>query len=350
MERGPAPAGGPAGPTPERIMQLAFGFAPTQALASALDLRLFTHVAEGKRTLAELERATGASRRGLRMLLSAMVGMEFLTREDTGEDARYGLAPEAAAFLVEGKQSYLGGFARLHTTLLVESWVKLTECVRTGKPVVAGEKPEEGAAIWEKLVDTLFPVGYPAAALLGQELRRLHPNGTLRLLDVAAGAGVWGIAAAQHDPAVKVVAFDLPDTLPHTRRWVDRTGVADRVEFRAGDIRKDELGQAEFDAAILGHICHSEGAEHSRRLLAKVARALKPGGTIAIADMLPDDDRSGPVFPLLFALNMLVHTSEGDTFTFAEYDQWLREAGFRDTRRFLVPASSPLILATRAGS
>jgi ubiquinone/menaquinone biosynthesis C-methylase UbiE len=210
------------------------------------------------------------------------------------------------------------------------------------------DDPAIAGPIWGDLVDALFPVTYPAAARAGQELRRLHPHGPLRLLDVAAGSGVWSIAAAQNDPAVQAVAFDLPGTLPHTRRWAEQSGVADRFEFRAGDIRSGDLGRAEFDAAILGHICHGEGMEHTRKLFGKVARALKPGGTIVIADWLPDDDRRGPAFPLLFALSMLVRTREGDTFTFAEYDRWLREAGFRDARLLEIPAPSPLVLATRA--
>jgi ubiquinone/menaquinone biosynthesis C-methylase UbiE len=347
-ERGAA-AGQPGGPTPERINQLSWGYAPSAALATAVELSLFTHVAQGKNTLAELEKATGASRRGLRMLVDTMVGLQFLTREGTGDRERFGLTPESEAFLVEGKPSFLGRFAQWSAQNLMRDWTSLTECVRTGKPVRPVDNPEEGAALWDELVDLLFPMAYPSAARLGEELKRLYPDGPLRLLDVAAGSGVWGIAPAKVNPNARVVAFDLPGTLPHTRRWAEQSGVADRFEFRAGDIRKDDLGSAEFDAVILGNICHSEGAEHTRRLFAKVARALKPGGTLAIADMLPNEDRSGPLFPLLFALNMLVHTTEGDTFTFAEYDQWLREAGFRDARLLEVPAPSPLVLATRAG-
>src|SRR5262249_15058675 len=127
----------------------------------------------------------------------------------------------------------------------------------------------------------------------------------------------WSIAAAKNDPAVQAVAFDLPGTLPHTRCWAERSRVAGQFEFRAGNIRNGELGRAEFDAAILGHICHNEGAEPTRKLLAKEARALKPGGTIVVAEWLPDDDRRGPAFPLLFALSMLVRTREGGTFTLA---------------------------------
>lgn len=348
MEQGTPVSAGHTGPTPERIMQqFVWGFAPLYSLASALDLSLFTHVSEGKVTQASLEAATGASRRGLGMLLNMMVGLGFLTRQGTDDAVRYGLTPESEAFLVEGCPSYLGGMVCLNARWMGKTWAKLTDCVKTGMPAVAVDRPEEGIPFWDELVDVIFPMSYPTAAHVGRELRRIHSDGTLRLLDVAAGSGVWGIAATQADPIVQVVAFDLPETLAHTRKNAERFEVADRFQFRAGNIREDTFGESEFDAAILGHICHSEGPEYTRRLLAKTARALKSGGTVVIADMLPHEDRSGPVFPLLFALNMLVHTTEGDTFTFSEYDAWLREAGFRDTRLLEGTQPSPMVLATR---
>jgi ubiquinone/menaquinone biosynthesis C-methylase UbiE len=338
---------GPEGPTPERILEISWGYCPTHTLTSAVELSLFRHVAEGRNTLAALQAATGASRRGLPMLLDALVALRFLTREGTGEAATYANAPDVDRFLVEGRPGYLGGFLTFSTRHLAQDWSQLTECVRTGRPMRRVENPEEAAAFWGELVDLLFPLNYATARCAAEEIRRLYPAGGVRVLDVAAGSGVWGITVAQADPQARIVPFDLPTTLPNTRRWAEQCGVADRFEFRAGDIRKESLGEGEFDAAILGHICHSEGAEHTRRLLAKTVRALKLGGTVVIADMIPADDRSGPAFPLLFALNMLVHTSEGDTFTFAQYAAWLKEAGFADPRTLEAPGHSPLVLATR---
>jgi ubiquinone/menaquinone biosynthesis C-methylase UbiE len=209
------------------------------------------------------------------------------------------------------------------------------------------DRPEEGVALWHDLVDTLFAVNYPAAVTLARELKGLHPA-PLRVLDVAAGSGVWGVASAQLDPTTRVAAFDLPETLEHVRATSKRLGLEDRIETRAGDLRESSLGENEFDTVLLGHICHSEGAHHTQELLRKTSRALKPGGTIAIAEFLPDDDRSGPLLPVIFALNMLVHTTEGDTFTMGEFEDWLQLAGFKNVRTLDVPAVSPLILATRS--
>ncbi len=334
-------------PTPERLMQLSWGFASTAVLGSALELGVFTQIARGKTKRDELAAATKASRRGLDGVLDALVALGLLTREGSGDASGFHLAPDAEAFLVEGRPSYIGDFIRFHARMPYEGWSELTECVRTGRPFHAVDDPKQGAELWDKLVDSLFAMGYAPARALGNEIARLHPEGPIALLDVAAGSGVWGIGAAESDPRVRVTALDLASTLPHTRRFVQQRKLDARFEFSAGDLREVDFGAKKYDAAILGHICHSEGAAHTQAMFAKLARAMKPGGTLAIAEFLPNDDRRGPPIPLFFALTMLVNTNEGGTYTLAEYTSWLTKAGFRDVRTFAAPAPSPLVLATR---
>jgi 2-polyprenyl-3-methyl-5-hydroxy-6-metoxy-1,4-benzoquinol methylase len=111
-----------------------------------------------------------------------------------------------------------------------------------------------------------------------------------------------------------------------TKDFVKRHGVSDRYDYLQGNLREIDFGQNQYDLIILGHICHSEGAEWSRKLIAKCGKALKPGGTLAIPDMVPDENRTAPEFDVLFALNMLLHTNQGDTFTLEEYKKWLKAA------------------------
>ena len=125
-----------------------------------------------------------------------------------------------------------------------------------------------------------------------------------------------------------------------------RHGVDGRLSFAPGDLLEADFGLG-HQIATIGHILHSEGIERSRQLLKKTFNALAPGGTVAIMEFLCDDDRGGPPAALIFAVNMLVHTDVGDTFTFAEISGWLREAGFENPRLLEVPAVSPLILATK---
>jgi ubiquinone/menaquinone biosynthesis C-methylase UbiE len=166
------------------------------------------------------------------------------------------------------------------------------------------------------------------------------------VLDLAAGSGVWGIALAQKSPRVRVTAVDWPGVLDVTRKVAARHGIADRFRFVAGDLEQADFGTG-HQIATLGHILHSEGEARSRALLKKTAVALAPGGTITIAEFLVHADRSGPPNGLIFAVNMLVNTEVGDTYSFEEIKGWLTEAGFKDARTVEAPGPSPLILAEK---
>jgi ubiquinone/menaquinone biosynthesis C-methylase UbiE len=337
----------PTAPTPDRVMQMAWGFSAPEILNSALDLQLFGHVAKGARTVDELTAATGASRRGMTMLVDGLAAFGLLLRDGAREKANYRNAPDGELFLVPDKPSYLGGFIQFHAGFIARNWHHLTECVKSGRPAFAADKPEEGVPVWHKLVDALFNVGFPGATNLAQEILKSSRQRPLQVLDVACGSGVWGIAQCLAEPTTRATFFDLKETLEHTRKFVARHELGARADYLEGDLRQTEPPAGRFDVAILGHICHSEGAEHTQKLFAKMARALKPGGTLAIAEFLPDDDRLGPPLGLIFSLNMLVMTSEGATFTFAEYRRWLEAAGFKNVRPLAGPTVSPLILATR---
>jgi ubiquinone/menaquinone biosynthesis C-methylase UbiE len=331
-------------PSPERIGQMLFGYAPPLILEAAVHHRVFDLLDTGPKTAEQVAGAAGASPRGMRMLLNALVGLEFLTKQG---DA-YTLTPESAEFLVSGKPGFRGGVLRHLSRQLLPNWLRLSEAVRTGKPTVAVNQEPTGAEFFRQFVEDLFANNYPAAQALADALGVAGAAGPVRVLDVAAGSGVWSIALAEKSSHVEVTVVDWPDVIGVCRRLAARRGVADRYRYLPGDLLAVDYGTG-YQVATLGHILHSEGPRRSPKLLEKVFAALAPGGTVAIAEMVPNDDRTGPPQALIFALNMLVHSDEGDTFTFAEMRDWLHAAGFRDVRQLEVPGPSPLVLATRPG-
>jgi 3-hydroxy-5-methyl-1-naphthoate 3-O-methyltransferase len=218
--------------------------------------------------------------------------------------------------------------------------------VRSGKPADLVNEQKRGAAFFAQFVEAIFPMSYLSARALGEHLKISKTKRPVSVLDIAAGSGVWGIALAEQSPLVSISAVDWPEVLKVTKKVAKQRGVGDRLKTIPGDLLKVDFGTG-HQVATLGHILHSEGRERSRQLLRKLFKALAPGGTIVIAEFVPNDARTGPPAPLIFAVNMLVNTTEGDTFTFAEMSQWLREAGFTKPRQLDAGGVSPLILATR---
>jgi SAM-dependent methyltransferase len=330
--------------TPERLMQFGFAYAPPLIIGAAASNRVFDSLESGPKTIEQVSRATGASARGLRAIMNALVGLELLKKDRQG---KYSLTPESEAFLVSNKPGTLAGFFAMAGTHLVPDWLHLSESVKTGAPPVAVNQEATGPEFFSVLVENIVPMSYPAAAAFGRALNLARTRKPMRVLDVAAGSGIWGIALAQQSPLVRVTAQDWAEMIPVTKRITQKFGVADRFSYIRGDVLEAHFGN-DYDIATLGHILHTEGEERSRKLLKKVFGALKPGGTIAIGEWLVEDDRTGPLNGLIFAVNMLVHSERGDTFSFNEIKNWLEDSGFKKVRKLQAPGPSPLILATKA--
>jgi 3-hydroxy-5-methyl-1-naphthoate 3-O-methyltransferase len=330
--------------TPERILQFAWGYIPPLLLEVGIRRGIFDLLDGGPRSVEEVAAATGDSVRGLTAAMNGLVGLDFLAKDDHG---LYSLTAESAAFLVSTKPSFQGGFIKHTSEQLLPKYLNLNEVVASGKPAVAVNQEKAGSEFFEQFVVDIFPMSYPAAQVLGRTLDFDAAGSPVKVLDLAAGSGVWGIALAQSSEHVSVTAVDWPEVLPVTRKTVGRFGLSERFTFVEGDLLVADFGTG-YDVATLGHILHSEGEARSRKLLAKVFAALAPGGTIAIAEFLVNEDRRGPVGGLFFAVNMLVNTENGDTYSFEEISSWLAEAGFVDARLVEAPGPSPMILARKA--
>jgi SAM-dependent methyltransferase len=323
-----------------------FGHLATQAVLAALRLGLFRRLANGPAAAAALANAVQADRRAVTMLLDALVGCGQLQRE--GE--HYQLPPMLHQMLecpgVETDR-FFDAF-RQHLELLVRDWSRLTEVVRSGQPVsalgTAGEG--EGPEVFKILVYRLFPRNYLLSQRIVEQLDERVRGRHLDVLDLGAGSAAWSIPFAEAQRDTAVVALDFEPVLEVARHFARACGVEDQYTFRAADLRQADLGQEAFDVALVGHICHSEGESGSRRLFQNVHAALRPGGLMLVADMFPDDERlghDGGAHALLFALNMLVHTENGGTFTIPEYRAWAREAGFQTRSLIELPGPAPIL-------
>jgi ubiquinone/menaquinone biosynthesis C-methylase UbiE len=332
------------GSASQRMTDLATGFAPALMIHAATQNRIFEHMDRGVRTIPELAAVTQTSERALRYLLEGLVSFGIVWRQHD----RFVITPDASEYLVPGKPGYVG---RMGT--LANHWIHLAEVIRTGKPVSAINRQETGAQHFRSLADTLYQTHATAADSLAVALAHQWPSALtgrpLKVLDVGAGSGVWSIAVARRMPQCHVTAVDWADVTTVTRHYVNLNSVADRFRIVEGDVMDANYGGG-YDLALLGHILHSEGETRSRKLLRKLYNSMAPGGFIVIIEYVPREDRSGPTYPMMFAIHMLLMSDEGDTFTFGQISRWLGEAGFiRMSMSPLNEYSTSVITAFKPG-
>jgi len=328
---------------PDRILEMVWGYAPPIILGTAIQCKVFDLLDGAPQTVDELAQASGNSVRGLRAIMNALVGFRFLEKNP---DGRYSLSPESAAFLVSSKPGYLGKFAAFSGLKMIHTWLPLPEIVRTGKPSAAINQQDEGASFFQELVEPIFAMSYPSTQVAGQALGLANAKDPVKVLDVGTGSGVWGIGLAQQSPQVTVTALDLPNVLDVTRQMATRFNLADRFSYLPGDFHSIDFGTG-YNLVTFGHILHMESIDQNRQLLKKAAAALAPKGTVVISEFLVNQDRSGPPMGLIFAVNMLAHTDQGDTFSFEEISSWLKEAGLVNTRKIEPGGPVGLVLADK---
>jgi SAM-dependent methyltransferase len=318
------------------------GYQRTAALKAAVELDVFTQIAVGAGTVEGLAARCQAAPRGLRALLNHLVVDGFLTRD--GE--RYGLGATAAAFLDRRSPGYLGsaiGF--IASPMIVEGFDCLTDAVRRGGTAV----PDRGALapehpIWVEFARAMAPLAGMSAVLLANFLDVEHAPGW-KVLDIAAGHGMFGITLARLNPGIEVTALDWKNVLAVAEEHARAAGVSARLRMLAGSAFEVPFGDG-YDLVLLPNILHHFDPPACEQLLAKARAALAPSGRVVIVEFVPDDDRSGPPDAVRFALVMLAGTPAGDAYTFAEYATMLRSVGFgRASLHELPPSPARVVIA-----
>lgn len=312
-----------------RIDALARGFTMSQVLFAANDAEVFS-LLEKPRTAEEVAAERGLHPRGARMLLDGLVAMDLLAKRD----GRYQNLPVASACLRPGQPGYQGHIIR-HLQHVSARWARLAEAVRTGTaPGVEETRPGP-----EQLRAFILGMSDIARWSAQEVLEAVDLSGRRHLLDLGAGPATYAITFLRAHPRMRATVFDRPEVIAIAREEVARADLDDRVSFIGGDMTADAYGTG-YDLVLLSNIIHAFGPSVNRAVLRRCREALEPGGLLIIKDFLVEDDRSGPPFGLMFALNMLVGTEAGDTYSRAQIEEWTREAGFVDGRALdLTPQS-----------
>jgi precorrin-6B methylase 2 len=316
-------------PTPDAILQLGLGFWGSKALLSAVELGLFTALAEGPADLAGLSKRLGLHHRGAGDFLDALVALKMLDRND----GLYSNTPASDLFLDRAKPSYVGSMLDMANVRLYQSWGRLTQALKSGRNQSEANQAEDlftalyaDPANLRGFLEAMSGVSLGAA----QAIAAKFPWKDVKtFVDVGAAQGMVPVTLAQIHPHLKGIGFDLPAVKPVFEDFIAKTGLSDRVTFAAGSFFTDPLPKA--DVIVMGHILHDWDLDEKRMLIAKAHAALDKGGALIVYEALIDDDRRENAFGLLMSLNMLVETPGGFDYTGADCQGWMREAGFSAT-------------------
>lgn len=325
-----------SGPDPMAVMRVASAYWHSSVLHTAQALDLFTLLAEGPATAAELAARSGADERGVEMILIACIGLGLLEKQ--GDRFRNG--PVAETFLVKGSPRYQGGIVSMFADW-VQPWSRLKDAVVTGKPVVEKQHDHGDEATRTYIMGMLYR-GIPQAQLLAEEVSLA---GRKKLLDVGGGPGIFSIILSQTNAGLHADVFDLPQTLRVTRDIISRYNAGNTVGTREGSYLEDDFGQG-YDAVLLSSMISQEGPDVIKGILRKSFAAMEPGGMLLVQEQFLDTDKSGPLLPVLIGLNQLVHTPAGRAYSAKEVADFAAEIGFTDLSFRPLPDPSPFTLIT----
>jgi 2-polyprenyl-3-methyl-5-hydroxy-6-metoxy-1,4-benzoquinol methylase len=329
--------------TPALVFDMLQAHQRTAALKAAIDLDVFRAVGQGPGDVASIARHCSASQRGIRILC------DFLTIHGVLEKVNgcYRHSPTSAAFLDPSSPACLASIAQfLSNPAMRQPYDRLAEIVRTGRTVLPGDgsvEPEN--PIWVQFAETMAPMMAPMAAPLGAVVLDGH-NGPMRVLDIAAGHGLFGIEIAKQNPQARVTGLDWAPVLRVALDNARKAGVADRYDMLPGSAFEVDFG-GPYDAVLLTNFLHHFDPPTCVGLLNKVHAVLRPSGRVATLEFIPNEDRVSPPMPAAFSMTMLASTVAGDAYTLSELTAMYDQAGFRNVSAHPIPQSPHTVVIGR---
>lgn len=331
-------------PSPSLVFETLNAYQRSAALRAAIELDLFRYIGPGSADAASLARNCSASERGIRILCDFLTVDGLLLKED----GRYQHSPTSAVFLDPRSPACMSSISRfIGTAAMQEPYAHLADIVRSGRTSLAGEgnvEPEH--PMWVDFAHAMTPMMAPMSAHLAALVLEGR-SGPLRVLDIAAGHGLFGIAVAQQETQARVTAVDWAPVLEVAKSNAHKAGVADRYETLAGSAFTVEYG-GPYDILLLTNFLHHFDMATCTQLLKRLRASSKPGACVAALEFVPNADRVSPPMPATFSLTMLVGTPGGDAYTFAELAQMYTDAGFTQITQHPIPMSPETAVIGRA--
>lgn len=320
---------------PNKIRELANGFQVSRIILTAVELDVFSILDKHLAPSSAVAKQIGADTRATDRLLNALVSLGFLNKVRE----KFYNSDAASLYLVKGKPEFMGGL--FHTNELWKSWGTLTRAVRKGTTVYADDVSESD---W---IETFIAAMHYRAAKEAKILAMmLNLNSAKKMLDVGGGSGAYAMGMIENNPELKAVIFDLPNVISLTKKYVDAFPYKENISYTEGNYLTDNFGSS-YDLILLSAIVHINSYEQNLKLINKCCNSLNNGGQIVIKDWVMSEARTEPPGGALFAINMLVGTECGDTYTEKEMREWFSNAGITKIERKNTSYGWSLIIGTK---
>lgn len=318
---------------PDRIRKMVMAFQRSRVLLTAYELELFTALDNESKSSAEVAGMLGTEKHATDRLMNALCALELLDKKEN----RFSNTPLAQRFLVKHSPDFMGNL--YHSVNLWDTWSTLTQAVYEGTTVMEKKINERG----EKWLTAFIAAMHNRAQKYAPKVvRKLDLSKVTRVLDIGGGSGAYAMAFLKARPNINAAVFDLPNVIPITHQYIEKEGFTGTIKTIVGDYTVDQLGNG-YDLIFLSSIIHSNSNEVNMKLLKKCSKALNPNGQVVIQDFIMDENRTTPPSGALFALNMLVSTEAGDTYTESEVRDWMTAAGLTSIKRIDTPFGTSLI-------
>lgn len=331
-------------PSPLLFFDAVNSYQRTHAIKAAIELDLFTSIAEGHETVSHLARRLQSTERGIRILCDYLTVCGFLTKTED----RYQLTHDSTVFLNQSSPAYIGGAIEfLLSPMLMDKFKDLGAKVRKGAEAFSDQgtvSPDH--PIWVHFARAMAPMMAMPAELMAT-LINTGPNRSLKVLDIAAGHGLFGITLAKLNPLAEITAVDWPNVLDVAQEHARKAGVNDRYQTIPGDAFEVNYGSG-YDVVLLTNFLHHFDEATCEKLLRKVYDALADGGRVVTLEFVPNEDRVSPPIAAVFSLVMLASTPSGDAYTYSELARMFSKVGFAEsTMHELPPSPNRAVISTK---
>lgn len=302
------------------LAELALSFQKSRIFLTAYELGIFTAIGRRSASSYRIANKLGTAKRHTDRLMNALCSLGLLKKRG----GRFSNTRFSLKHLVRAGPQFTKGI--MHSVHMWNTWSGLTETVRQGRPAMEAGINERGPRWLRPFIAAMHErASRSASTIVGS----LDLSGVSKVLDVGGGSGAYAMAFAKARRGINATIFDVPNVIPIAREYVKKNGLPGKVKFIAGDYNKDSFGK-DYDLVFLSAIIHINSQGQNKALIKKASHALREGGRIVIQDFIMDEDRVNPPEGAFFALNMLVATDSGDTYTGSEVMSWLKEAGFKN--------------------